>query len=83
MTKITVYTKPSCPQCVATKRHLDRLGLPYEEDDATEPGNLAALKALGFMAAPVVVADPDAWAGYRPELITALAERINAEEAHA
>jgi len=26
---VTVYTKPACVQCVATKRALDKEGIPY------------------------------------------------------
>ena len=26
---ITIYSKPNCPQCAATKRAFDRLGAPY------------------------------------------------------
>ncbi|WP_100813052.1 glutaredoxin domain-containing protein [Microbacterium lacus] len=77
---VTVYSKPSCVQCTATKRHLDRKHITYEEDDATTDGNLAAILSLGHKAAPVVVIAPDgpgselSWAEYRPDLIDALAE---------
>ena len=33
---ITVYTKPSCVQCNATYRALDRQGLAYEIVDLTQ-----------------------------------------------
>ena len=28
---VTLYTKPACPSCTATKRALDRLDLPYAQ----------------------------------------------------
>lgn len=33
MQRITVYTKPACPQCRATPRALERAGLDYEAVD--------------------------------------------------
>ena len=27
---VTVFTKPHCPQCDATKRQLTKLGVPFE-----------------------------------------------------
>ncbi|HEY0218064.1 MAG TPA: glutaredoxin domain-containing protein, partial [Cellulomonas sp.] len=33
---ITVYSKPSCVQCNATYRALDKAGLAYEVVDITE-----------------------------------------------
>ncbi|MBM7824399.1 glutaredoxin-like protein NrdH [Arcanobacterium pluranimalium] len=70
---ITVYTKPSCVQCNATKRALDKGGLEYVEVDLTQDEEaLATVKALGYQQAPVVFADGDHWAGFRPDKIKAL-----------
>ncbi|MFC5369287.1 glutaredoxin-like protein NrdH [Arcanobacterium bovis] len=70
---ITVYTKPSCVQCNATKRALDKGGLDYVEVDLTQDEEaLATVKALGYQQAPVVFADGDHWAGFRPDKIKAL-----------
>lgn len=71
---ITVYTKPSCPQCNATKRQLDKQGLAYDVIDiTTTEGALETLQAAGFRQAPVVITDDDSWSGYRPDKIKALA----------
>lgn len=71
---ITVYTKPSCVQCNATKRALAKAGLSYSEIDLSEDAEaLEAVKALGYQTAPVVFADGDHWAGFRPDKIKALA----------
>ena len=72
---ITVYTKPACVQCTATKRALDKAGLEYTTVDITEDAAAADhLKALGFLSAPVVITDDDAWTGYRPDSVKALAK---------
>lgn len=50
---ITVYTKPSCVQCNATKRALVKAGLAYEEVDLTlDADALEAVKAFGLPAGP-------------------------------
>lgn len=71
---ITVYTKPSCVQCNATTRALAKQGLEYAEVDLMQDEEaLASVKALGYQQAPVVMADGDHWAGFRPDKIKALA----------
>lgn len=70
---ITVYTKPSCVQCTATKRALKKHGLEFAEVDLIEDAEaLAAVKALGYQQAPVIFANGDHWSGYRPDKIKAL-----------
>lgn len=73
--KVTVYTKPDCRPCWATKRKLTQLGIEFEEESLLDEGNLAAAKALGHMEAPVVVVAPTgagsehSWSGFRPDMI--------------
>ena len=38
---VTVYTKPACVQCTATKKALDRAGVDYETVDITMTAMLA------------------------------------------
>ena len=65
---MTVYSKPLCVQCDATRRALDKAGVPYELGDVTEDAAaLARIKSLGYLQAPVVIADGDHWSGFRPE----------------
>ena len=53
---VTVFTKPHCPQCDATKRQLTKLGVPFETVDLTQnPSTLEQLQAAGFQQAPVVI----------------------------
>ena len=72
---ITVYTKPSCTQCKATYRELDRRGADYVPRDITkDPEALAFVKELGYLQAPVVTAeypngDTHHWGGFRPDKI--------------
>ena len=74
---ITVYTKPSCVQCTATYRALDNKGIAYDVLDLSEDENaLEAVKALGYLQAPVVITDEEHWSGFRPDKINALAARL-------
>lgn len=72
---ITVYAKPLCVQCDATKRALNKAGIPYDVvDDITEdPDALATVKSLGYVQAPVVITSEDHWSGFRPDKIKELA----------
>lgn len=72
---ITVYSKPACVQCNATMRALDKQGLSYEVIDLSQDAQaLESVKALGYQQAPVVMANGDHWAGFRPDKIKALAK---------
>lgn len=76
--KITLYFKPACVQCDATKRALDRRGLPYDLIDLTQdPQAFEFVTGLGHRQAPVVVVVIDDrlhahWSGYQPSQISAL-----------
>jgi len=71
---ITVYTKPSCVQCDATKRHLKKLNIEFATVDITQDQEAYdKIVALGFQAAPVVITDNDSWAGYKPDKLDGLA----------
>jgi len=74
--KVTVYSKPACVQCDATYRALDKKDIEYSVVDiSTDDDALERVRALGFLQAPVVVAGEESWAGFRPDRITALANR--------
>ena len=71
---ITVYSKPLCVQCDATKRALNKAGIAYDIVDITEDADaLARVKSLGYVQAPVVITGEDHWAGFRPDKIKAIA----------
>ncbi|PPF46861.1 NrdH-redoxin [Pseudoclavibacter sp. AY1F1] len=71
---IAVYSKPSCVQCTATYRALDKQGLEYEIFDVSaDEKALQTVKELGYMQAPVVIAGDEHWSGFRPDKISQLA----------
>lgn len=71
---ITVFTKPQCQQCEATKRRLRDRGITFETVDLSEnPATLKQLVQAGYRQAPVVITPDAAWSGYRPDLIDQLA----------
>ncbi|MBF6388163.1 redoxin NrdH [Nocardia farcinica] len=71
---VTVYTKPGCVQCTATYKALEKAGIEYAiVDITTNPDARDYVKALGYLQAPVVVADgDDHWSGFRPDRINTL-----------
>ncbi|WP_299577516.1 glutaredoxin-like protein NrdH [uncultured Williamsia sp.] len=70
---VTVYTKPACVQCNATKKALDKQGIAYDTVDVSENTDAREyVMALGYLSAPVVVAGADHWSGFRPDRIKAL-----------
>lgn len=71
---ITVYTKPACVQCNATKKALDRVGLEYDlVDISADEEARDYVMALGYVQAPVVEANGEHWSGFRPDRIKGLA----------
>ena len=70
---ITIYTKPDCVQCQATKRKLDAAGVPYTVTDLSkDPKMIEQLRAAGFTSVPVVEYADQRFAGYQPDRIKAL-----------
>lgn len=74
--KVTVYSKPSCVQCDATKRWLDSNGYKDEFEQGSAIDNIDPIKGLvGLAAAPVVKVVDDStsevifWAGHNPILL--------------
>lgn len=76
---VTIYSKPLCVQCDATKRALRKAGIAFTEVDITEtPDALTYITGeLGYVQAPVVVVEDgtgeDHWSGFRPDNIKRLA----------
>ena len=71
---VTVYTKPSCVQCDATKRMMDKLKIEHTTVDITvDTEAFDMIVAKGFKSAPVVITDDDSWAGFNPDKISELA----------
>lgn len=71
--KLTLYTSPSCRDCLSTKRDLNKRGIDYEEIDlSTNPELVDALRAENFQKMPVVKVGDRSWSGYQPDEIAAL-----------
>lgn len=67
---ITLYTKPSCVQCDATKRLLDSKGIKYDTVDLTQDSDaMNKVQSLGYRSAPVVISGETHWSGFRPDMI--------------
>ncbi len=74
---VTVYTKPSCVQCTATYRALNAKGIEFEIFDVSvDEKALDTVKELGYLQAPVVIADDEHWSGFRPDKIDELATKL-------
>lgn len=76
-TTVIVYSKPLCVQCDATQRALRKVGVPFKVIDVTEDAEaLSAIKAMGYLQAPVVVAGAEHWSGFHPDRIRALGSAL-------
>ncbi len=81
LVSITVYSKPMCVQCDATKRAFTKAGVAFDVVDITEDADaLARVKALGYVQAPVVIAGDDHWSGFRPDKVKAIAAMTGAQQ---
>jgi glutaredoxin-like protein NrdH len=81
---VVVYTTPSCVQCGATMRTMEKLGIIYDKVDLTQhPGLADKFKEMGHTTAPIVVTDRKTWSGFRLEKIESLARFLASDEAKA
>ena len=72
--EVLVLTKPNCRQCTATKNRLTNLGVGYTED-LLGAMTIPLAQKEHFSSAPIVVVPGrgEAWCGFRPDRIDALA----------
>jgi glutaredoxin-like protein NrdH len=72
---VTVYTLPSCVQCDSTKKLLTKNEIAFDVVDlSADETAMEMVKSLGYASAPVVIAGDKHWAGFRPDMISSLAE---------
>jgi glutaredoxin-like protein NrdH len=66
---ITVYTRPGCGPCTATKVWLRRNRIEFVEREPDE-----ALDAIGhgFTSLPIVIAGTECWSGFRIDKLAGL-----------
>lgn len=64
---VTVFSKNNCMQCKMVKKWLDDKSVHFKEINIDEePQYIDQIKAMGFMAAPIIVKDDLAFSGFRP-----------------
>lgn len=76
MSSITILKKPSCVQCNASVRYMDKVGVDYDSRDMSQDLDAHTLaKDLGYMQAPVTIVQDtegnlvDHWSGFNSEKI--------------
>lgn len=76
---ITIYTKPCCGPCIATKVAFQARRIPFIEISTQgNPDAEATVRKLGYRSMPVVVVGPDRhWGGdFRLDLINELSAEL-------
>ncbi len=73
MTKLTIYTTPSCPWCARTKEFLKQKKIPYAERNVVEDEKARdeMIKKSGQMGVPVLDINGEIIVGFDPEAILA------------
>lgn len=67
-TTVTLYSKDACMQCKLTKDYFVRNNIKFIEYNTDHDEQAAErARALGYMAAPVIVSGFDHWSGLRPD----------------
>jgi glutaredoxin-like protein NrdH len=80
MMKITLWTKPGCVQCEATKREFDKRGIVYTTRWLNKsPKAVERFIELGLTAAPIVETDKKRWSGFRLGKIQSLESHLKTE----
>lgn len=71
---VTVYSKPNCGPCRATKHALQSKGIAFTEVDVSKDADgHAFVTNLGYRGVPVVhVSDANHWQGFDPDRIRAI-----------
>ncbi len=80
---VTVYSKPNCPQCEATKRKFTKEGVAFREVDVTEDRRafMRVRDEWGYQRVPVIEVRGEGfdvrWDGFRPERMKAVIDEFN------
>ena len=78
--QITLWTKPNCSQCEATKRQFDKRGIIYQVKRLDKSAKaVERFIAMGLTAAPIVETDDRRWSGFRLNRITSLEQHLKTE----
>ncbi|MDK6399646.1 glutaredoxin family protein [Pauljensenia sp. UMB1235] len=80
---VTIYSKPNCPQCDATKRKFTKEGVAFREVDVTEDRRAftRVRDEWGYQRVPVIEVRGEGfdvrWDGFRPERMKAVIDEFN------
>ncbi len=71
MTKVAIYTTPTCPWCKKTKAFLNEKKIPYQEKDVSTDQKAAneMVEKSGQMGVPVLDIGGKIIVGYDPDAI--------------
>lgn len=80
---VTVYSKPNCPQCEATKRKFTKEGVAFREVDVSEDRRafMRVRDEWGYQRVPVIEVRGEGfdvrWDGFRPDRMKAVIDEFN------
>lgn len=80
---VTIYSKPNCPQCEATKRKFTKEGVAFREVDVTEDRRAftRVRDEWGYQRVPVIEVRGEGfdvrWDGFRPDRMKAVIDEFN------
>lgn len=80
---VTIYSKPNCPQCEATKRKFTKEGVAFREVDVSEDRRafMRVRDEWGYQRVPVIEVRGEGfdvrWDGFRPERMKAVIDEFN------
>lgn len=76
MSKVTIYSTPTCPYCKMTKQYLARKNIVYTDIDvsASEQAAQQMIQKSGQQGVPVIDIDGKIIVGYQPAAIDSALE---------
>jgi len=74
MSRVTVYSTPTCPYCKMAKAYLEEKGVPYADIDVSADAKQAEemIKKSGQMGVPVIEVDGKMVVGFDQKAIDGL-----------
>jgi glutaredoxin-like protein NrdH len=75
---LTIFSQPSCVQCVAAERHAISKKIPYQKIDVTQNPEAYDLVTTewGYMRAPVLYFDGKHAGGFDPNFLSEVEEAL-------
>lgn len=80
---VTIYSKPNCPQCEATKRKFTKEGVAFKEVDVSKDRRafMRVRDEWGYQRVPVIEVRGEGfdvrWDGFRPDRMKAVIDEFN------